>query len=92
MEENQAKSRAVTRNEVKARLEGVKLEDMSAQDLFDRYIVYTRGTKLYRSTKAVNSIWIPRIFNSHRGEIGSYRGSYWENEIKSVIQNKRLCY
>ena len=40
MEENQEESRTITRNEVKARLEGVKLEDMSAQDLFDRYIVY----------------------------------------------------
>lgn len=40
MEENQEESRTITRNEVKARLEGVKLEDMSAQDLFDRYITY----------------------------------------------------
>lgn len=33
-------SKAVTLNEVKARLEGVKLEDMTEQDLFDRYIAY----------------------------------------------------
>ena len=38
MEEKQSKP--VTLNEVKARLNGVKLEDMTAQDLFDRYIAY----------------------------------------------------